>query len=218
MDQSATKATRLLIVDDHVMFREGLIRMFERETDFKVVGHYASATEAVRSLDEARPDVILLDVDLGPERAMHFMTAAKGTGFGGRILVVTAGISELEAVQLIQAGVAGILHKQNSTEVLCNTIRQIARGDVCLEKTYLEPLFRSVARSQTAVRTTRLTERDKTVLRCTLQGLSNREIADKLNISEAAVKASLRQVFGKLNVRTRAQAVKVALEQYRDQL
>jgi two-component system, NarL family, nitrate/nitrite response regulator NarL len=218
MDQSATKTTRLVIVDDHVMFREGLIRMFEREPDFKVVGHFASATDAVRSLDAAQPDVVLLDVDLGPERAMHFMTAAKGTGFGGRILIVTAGISELEAVQLIQAGVAGILHKQNSTEVLCNTIRQIARGEVCLEKTYLQPLFRSVARPQPTARTTRLTERDKTVLRCTLQGLSNREIADRLNISEAAVKASLRQVFGKLNVRTRAQAVKVALEQYRDQL
>jgi two-component system nitrate/nitrite response regulator NarL len=74
-----------------------------------------------------------------------------------------------------------------------------------------------VARSQTA-RPIKLTERDKTVLRFTLQGLTNREIAEQLALSEAAVKASLRQVFSKLSVRTRAQAVKVVLEQYRDQL
>ena len=69
-----------------------------------------------------------------------------------------------------------------------------------------------------AARRTKLTERDKAVLRYILQGLTNREISERMELSEAAVKASLRQVFGKLNVRTRAQAVKVTLEQYRDQL
>jgi two-component system nitrate/nitrite response regulator NarL len=93
----------------------------------------------------------------------------------------------------------------------------MASGEVYLEKNYLGPLFRSVDRSRTPGRPT-LTERDKTVMRFVFQGLTNREIAGNLGISEGAVKASLRQVFEKLNVRTRAQMVKVALEQYRDQL
>jgi two-component system nitrate/nitrite response regulator NarL len=217
MSTSITKTIRLLIVDDHTMFREGLIRMLERESDLKIVGHSASSADAVRSLGEMEVDVVLLDVDLGRERAMDFVTAARRGGFQGRILIVTAGISDQEAVQLVQAGVAGILHKQNATEVLCDAVRQVARGEACLETTYLGSLFRSVARSQTA-RPIKLTERDKTVLRFTLQGLTNKEIAEQLALSEAAVKASLRQVFSKLSVRTRAQAVKVALEQYRDQL
>jgi two-component system, NarL family, nitrate/nitrite response regulator NarL len=217
MNSSTTDTIRLVIIDDHLMFREGLMRMLEREVDLQVVGQYASSTEALRSSETTSADVVILDVDLGTERALDFVVTAKEKAFRGRILIVTAGITDQEAVQLIQAGVAGILHKQNSTEVLCNTVRKVAKGEVHLEKNYLASLFRSVDRSRGG-RPLKLTERDKAVLRYILQGLTNREIAERMELSEAAVKASLRQVFGKLNVRTRAQAVKVALEQYRDQI
>ena len=217
MEQSAVQTIQLLLVDDHQMFREGLARMLERESDLKIVGQCASGTEALAVLNKCGADMVLLDVDLGAERALDFVMAARRRAFEGRILVVTAGISDQEAVQLVQAGVAGILHKHHSTETLCQTIRQVAAGEVSLEKAYLGPLFRSVDRSRTPERP-RLTERDRTVLRFIFQGLTNREIATHLEISEGAVKASLRQVFGKLGVRTRAQLVKVALEQYRDQL
>jgi two-component system nitrate/nitrite response regulator NarL len=113
--------------------------------------------------------------------------------------------------------VAGILHKHHSTDALCKAIRQVANGEVFLEPRYLGPLFRTVDRSQPRAGP-HLTERDRTILRFILQGLTNREIAERLEVSEGAVKASLRQVFGKLGARTRAQLVKVALEQYRDQL
>jgi DNA-binding NarL/FixJ family response regulator len=217
MSNATTETIRILIIDDHVMFREGLVRMLEREQDLRIVAQYSSSSEALGLLQGTEADVVLLDVNLGQERALDFVRAAKEKGFRGRILVVTAGISDQEAVQLVQVGVAGILHKQNSIEVLCNTIRQIVHGKVCLEQAYLAPLFQSVDRLQT-IRPARLTERDKAVLRFTFQGLTNREIAERMELSEAAVKASLRLVFGKLNVRTRAQAVKIALEQYRDQL
>jgi two-component system nitrate/nitrite response regulator NarL len=217
MGTALTHSIRLLIVDDHTMFREGLARMLEREQDFKIIGQCASSADALTILQDAEVDIVLLDVDLGAERGLDFIKTAKRAGFESRFLIVTAGISDPEAVQLVEAGVAGILHKQNSTEVLGHTIRQVAAGEVCLEKAYLAPLFRSVDRTRPA-RPNRLTERDKAVLRFTLQGLTNRDIAGKMELSESAVKASLRQVFSKLGVRTRAQAVKVALEQYRDQL
>jgi len=216
MNDVELRPIQLLIIDDHAMFREGLARMFEREPDLQIVGQYASAAEALSNLPDAA-DVVLLDVDLGTERAMDFVRGAKQRGFEGRILVVTAGVSDQEAVQLVQAGVAGILHKKHSTEVLCTKIRQVAAGEVCLEPAYLAPLFRSVGRPQPSARA-RLTDRDKAVLRYILQGLTNREIGERISVSEGAVKASLRQLFGKLKVRTRAQLVKVALEQYRDQL
>ena len=211
------RSIQVMIVDDHDMFREGLARMFEREPDLRIVSQCASSSEALAALAASDIDVVLLDVDLGSERAMDFVTAAKREGFEGRILIVTAGISDQEAVLLIQAGVSGILHKHHSTEVLSGTIRKIVAGDVWLEKNYLGPLFRSVDRSRPSGKV-RLTDRDRTVLRFILQGLSNREIAERVEVSEGAVKASLRQVFHKLGVRTRAQLVKVALEQYKDQL
>ena len=217
MEKATIETIKLMIVDDHAMFREGLARSIEKEGDLQIAGQFASSVEALAALHKTTPDIVLLDIDLGPERAMDFIAGAKAAGLNLRILVVTAGASDQEAVQLIQAGVAGILHKHHSTESLCNTIRQIAKGEVCLEKKYLGPLFRSVDRSRPATGP-KLTNRDRTVLRFILQGLTNREIAERLEVSESAVKASLRQVFSKLEVRTRAQLVKVALEQYRDQL
>jgi len=217
VNETSLSTTSVLLVDDHAMFREGLVRMLEKEPDIKVVGQCSSASEALAMLSETNANMVLLDVDLGAERAMDFVTGARKKGFEGRILVVTAGLSDQEAVQLIQAGVSGILHKHHSASVLCNAIRQTAAGEVYLEKNYLGPLFRSVDRSRASGRPS-LTERDKTVMRFVFQGLTNREIAANLGISEGAVKASLRQVFDKLGVRTRAQMVRVALEQYREQL
>jgi two-component system nitrate/nitrite response regulator NarL len=148
---------------------------------------------------------------------LDFIVEAKKRSFAGHILVVTAGISGPEALQLVQAGVAGILHKHHSTDALCKTIHKVAAGEVCLEQDYLTALFRSVDRTREPTRP-RLTDRDKKVLRFIFQGLTNKEIGSRIEISEGAVKFSLRQLCEKLGVRTRAQLVKVALEQYRDQL
>jgi DNA-binding NarL/FixJ family response regulator len=214
---AAATEIRLLLVDDHEMFREGLARMLEKEPDFVVMGQAQSAMEALDRAVEGCATVVLLDVDLGAERAIDFVSRSRARGFTGRILVLTAGMSDQEAVQLVQGGVSGILHKHHSTGVLCGAIRQIAQGEVWLEKTYLGPLFRMVDRSRQPGRPM-LTERDKTVMRYLLQGLTNRDMAAKIEISEGAVKASLRHLCDKLRVRTRTQLVKVALEQFKDQL
>ena len=217
MTDSMTEPIRIFLVDDHAMFRDGLARMLEKEADFTVAGQVASAIDGLAVLPQSNANLVLLDVDLGAERAVDFVRSARGGGFVGQILIVTAGMSDQEAVQLVQAGVSGILHKHHSTDVLCRTIRQIASGEVCMEPAYLPSLFRAIDRTRTPKQVV-LTERDKTVLRYILQGLANREIAAKLLISEGAVKASVRHVCEKLSVRTRSQLVKVALEQYKDQL
>lgn len=210
-------AINVFLIDDHAMFRESLARVLDKENGIQVVGQSSTCAEALALLPKSGAGMVLLDVDLGPERALDFIVEAKKRGFTGHFLVVTAGVSGPEAVQLVQAGVAGILHKHHSTEALSKTIRQVAAGEVCLEQQYLNALFRSVDRTRDSGRP-KLTERDKKVLRFVFQGLTNKEIGNRIEISEGAVKFSLRQLCEKLGVRTRAQLVKVALEQYRDQL
>src|ERR1043166_2876617 len=137
---------QLLLVDDHAMFRESLARSLEREPDLEIVGQCSCWPDAAPLLRRG-VNVVLLDVDLGTTRAITFVEAAKRSGFTGKILVVTAGISGQEAVQLIQAGVSGILHKQHSVQELCASIRKVAAGESCLESAYLSSLFRSMDRT-----------------------------------------------------------------------
>ena len=215
-----TKTIHLLLLDDHAMFREGLARTLERESDLEVVGQCGTPAEALAMLDK-NVDMVLLDVDLGDGRALEFVEAARqmvfeGKPFDAKILVVTAGIGGPEAVRLIQAGVSGILHKRQSGQILCESIRKVAAGETCLEGQYLTSVMQSMDR--TRGNHSKLTDRDRALLRHILEGQTNREIGTHLHISEGAVKASLRLLFEKVNVRTRAQLVKVALEQYRDQL
>ena len=197
------------------MFREGLADSLAKDPNLKIVGQCSSTAEALPLLKSGQPTMILLDVDLGATRGLACVEAVRQKGFSGQILIVTAGISDQEAVQLIQAGVAGIMHKHHSSAELRDTINHVAAGERWLENSYLSSLFRSVDRSRLSDRP-KLTERDLAVLRSIFQGLSNKDIAARLGISEGAVKASIQVLFDKLGARTRAQLVRVAVEQYRD--
>jgi two-component system nitrate/nitrite response regulator NarL len=208
---------RVLLVDDHAMFREGMARLLEREPELMVVGQCESATAALAELKKSQPDLIALDVDLGHERAIDFVREARKRNFPGKVLIVTAGVSDLEAASLVQSGISGILHKHHSAQTLRDAIRQVAAGGVYLEKDYLPSLFRMVDRTRKPDKL-QLAEREKEILRFIFQGLTNKEIGANLGISEAAIKAALRQLFEKLGARTRAQLVKIALERYREQL
>jgi len=211
-----TRALRLFLLDDHALFREGLARLLESQPGFAVAGMADNIRDAMPKLAELKPDIVLLDVDLGAERAIDFLRVAKEQGVECKILVVTAGVSDTQAVHLVQAGISGILHKHNPPQVLCDAIRRVAAGEVHLEARYLRPLFHSVDENTDA--RPKLTPREHSLMRLLLRGLANKEIGAELNLSESAVKAALRVLFDKLGVRTRSQLVKVALEEYKDQL
>lgn len=217
MTAKAAQTIRLMLIDDHALFREGLSRLLQSQPDFAVVGLAESATEGMARLIENHPDVVLLDVDLGAERAQDFVSAARAEGFEGRILVVTAGIGDTEALQLISCGVAGIFHKHNAPETLCEAIRKVAAGEPYLEPKYLKALFQCADPAAVDSRP-KLSVREVQVLRCILQGLANKEVGDQLGISESSVKAVLRALFQKTGARSRSQLVKIALEEYRDLL
>jgi two-component system nitrate/nitrite response regulator NarL len=212
-----TTTIDIFLVDDHEMFRESLARLLERQSTMRIVGQSSSGSQALTLLKQSGANMVLLDVDLGNERGLDFVMEARKRGFTGHILVVTAGLSGQEAVQLVQSGVGGILHKHQSVDALRHAIQRVAEGGACLEESYLPSLFRSLDRTRTHQQP-QLLSREKDILRFIFQGLTNKEISLRLSSSEGAVKSALRQMFEKLGVRTRAQLVKIALEQYRHQL
>lgn len=218
MSESAPRATkvRLVLVDDHALFREGVSRLLGAEPDFEIVGQCATVDEAVALLAAQPVDVVLLDVDLGQERGSELMARAREIGFRGRVLVVTAGLREDEAAWFLRQGAAGIFLKQDSPAVLARSIRRVMDGEASIDQRLLAGLMGS-GRAEEETRAA-LTDRERHVLRGVFEGRANKEIAALLAISESSVKAALQQLFHKTGVRTRSQLVRIALEQYRDQL
>jgi two-component system nitrate/nitrite response regulator NarL len=210
--------TRILIVDDHVLFCEGLVRLLETEPDLVVAGHCATVDEALRILDRKPVDIVLLDYDLGLQRGSEFLLRVQERGSQLRVLILTAGLSDLDAARLIQDGAAGIFLKHSPLSALAKSIRKVMSGEPWIDSRYLSVLLRPDIRAHQEGHSLRLTERERSILRGVFQGLANKEIADRLKISETSVKAALQQLFRKTGVRTRGQLVRVALERYRDQL
>jgi len=202
---------RLYVVDDHALFREGLLRLLSSDPEIVVLGSAGSADAALPDVMSMPIDILILDFELQGEPVTPFVKKLRTAGFQGRILLVTAGLPDRDAVELIRLGVSGIFHKQHPPEELRRSIQQVFEGKVLIEQHYLQKLVQ-----MSDAPTMRFTERDQQVLRFVVEGLANKEIAGELGISESAVKASLQQLFAKTNVRTRSQLVRVAFEEYRE--
>jgi two-component system nitrate/nitrite response regulator NarL len=208
---------RALLVDDHALFRESVSRVLGSGPELEIQ-HCANLRDALRIIVEMPIDLVLLDHDLGSERASQFLPAAREKGFAGRVLVVTAWISDTEARRLLRQGISGIFVKERSLDDLAEAIRTVANGG-----TWLDPRYTRLGEpepDQDDDETTRpqFNERQRMVLRFVLEGLSNKEIATRLQISESYVKAILQSLFQKTGVRSRGQLVRLAIEQYQDQL
>jgi two-component system nitrate/nitrite response regulator NarL len=206
----------LFVVDDHALFREGLLRLLENDPQLHIVGSASSVQSSLEQLQNATVDVLIVDYDLGSETAVTLVRQLRNKGFSARVLVVTAGLPNADAVELIKLGVSGIFLKKDPPEALHRNIREVAAGKVLIDQSYLQLLVSSATDNKES--SIRLTDRDKQVIRGVLEGLSNKEIAANLALSETAVKASLQQIFAKTGVRTRSQLVRVALEQLRVEL
>jgi len=218
MSEQPDQKIRLLLVDDHALFREGLARLLASEPDFELAVPCSSGEEALRVLESREIDLILLDYDLGAETGSRFLVLAAQRGFKGRVLVVTAGLGDSEVAEMLRLGVTGIFLKHNPPSLLAKAIRKVMAGEIWLDQRYLKILLQESRASDLQGRGRRLSEREREVLRSVFQGLANKEIAVRLQVSESSVKATLQQLFFKTGVRTRSQLVRVALEQYRDYL
>jgi two-component system, NarL family, nitrate/nitrite response regulator NarL len=205
----------ILLVDDHALFRDSVARLLDSELGFQVLGGCASLDEAREFLIANQVDLVLLDFDLGERDGVDFMHVAASLGYRGRILLVTAGVDETSAANMVKRGIAGIFLKHDPPAVLVDAIRQVLNGKVWFGQDYLNDIF-SGATAEEPPRTRKLTEREHQVLAGVFEGLSNKQIAERLQTTEGSVKATVQQLFQKTGVRTRGQLVRIALEQYRD--
>ena len=206
-----TQRIRLLLVDDHPLFREGLVRLLAAEPDFEMVAQCGTATEGLQVLGRSDINVVLLDFDLGDEQGNHFISSARQSGYTGRILMVTAGMSAKESSVALKLGASGILLKHNSPGTLANAIRLVAQGELWVDQKIIQQMADSLQGDQQRLPRT-LTQREDQVLRGVFEGLINKEIAATIGVSEDSVKATLKQLFLKTGARTRSQLVLIALE------
>jgi two-component system nitrate/nitrite response regulator NarL len=210
---------RILLVDDHALFRGGVARFLDGEPGFEVVGGCGTVEEAKALLREQAIDLVLLDFDLGQRDGLDFMRAAETLRFKGKVLLVTAGVSDADAASLIRHGISGIFPKHNSPVLLAEAIREVLSGKVWFDQDQLQKIIgRAASKEDEPVPFTKLTERERQVLSFVFDGLANKEIADQLQVSESSVKGTLQQLFQKTGARTRGQLVRIALEQFKDQL
>ena len=218
MSEPQASKIRLLLVDDHALFREGLALLLASEPDFELAAPCAGVDEALRVLETTPIDLILLDYDLGEETGVRLLVLAAQRGFQGRVLMVTAGLSDSEAAELLRLGVTGIFLKHSPPSLLAKAIRKVMAGEIWLDQRYLKVLVEESRSAEPETHGRNLSERECAVLRALLEGSSNKEIAVRLEVSVSSVKATLQQLFFKAAVRTRSQLVRVALERYKDYL
>ena len=203
------------MVDDHSLFRESLSRLLEAERDFRIAGNCSSVGEALSVLDDQQVDVVLLDYDLGEEQGAAFLEAAAKRGFEGRVLMVTAGMGDAETLRALEGGSSGIFLKHSPPAELVDAIHKVVRGEMWLDSRAVRSLVAGAAGRFEAQQTSQLlSTRERAVLKAVFEGLTNKEIAGKLQISESSVKAVMQQLFDKTGVRTRSQLVRIALERH----
>jgi len=218
MPKTAEQTLRILLLDDHALFRESVSRLLGVEPGFDVVAHCGTIEEALQFLRRESIDLVLLDFDLGEHDGREFLRRAKEQGFSGKILVVTAGVDAGAVPELIRSGISGVFRKHDSAALLAQGIRDVMAGKVWLDQQQLQSALTTEGTSPQAGGTRCFTERERHVLSFVFEGLANKEIAARIGVSESSVKSTLQQLFSKTGVRTRSQLVRVVLEQYRDQI
>lgn len=203
---------RLLLLDDHILFREGLSRLLASEPDFEMVGNCGTSAEAMEVLAHTTVDLVLLDFDLGEDHGSQFIRSARRAGYPGKFLMITAGMTATESSIALQLGASGVFLKHNSPGMLAKAIRLVAAGEMWLDQKVIQLMADGVHQREDPSFRALLTDREQRVLHGIFEGLTNKEIATQLGVSEGAVKATLQQLFQKTHVRTRSQLVRIALE------
>jgi len=199
---------RVLIVDDHPIVREGVTAVLERERDIDVVGAADTIGEGLRLAAKFHPDVILLDLKLPDADAVDGVTSFAGKGRG--IVVFTAHDTDDDVFRAIRGGARGYLLKGSAAAEIARAIRQVHAGESYLSPRIAAKLVKEV--NEPRRRTGLLSARERGVLRLVAAGLSNRQIAEALSISERTVKFHVTAIFNKLGAENRAQAVALAAE------
>jgi len=210
-----TQSIRILLVDDHTIFREILERLIAGEPGLQVVGDCATLAEAKQMVSGDCVDVVLLDYDLGEEAGTDLLQFLHDTQSKVRVLILTAGMIANATLNALDFGASGVILKHSGTRQLIEAIRRVSNGEPWWDTGVVRlALSGAKARSDSDTNGRDITERQRLILHSILDGLSNKEIATRLECSETSVKASIQELFAKAGVRTRSQLVRVAIERF----
>ncbi len=214
-DQESTSVIRVLLADDHALVREGTRRLIETESDLEVVAEASSGEEALEAARRLRPDIAIMDIAMPGIGGIEATRAIKAECSGTAILVLSAYDDEPYLLALIEAGAAGFLLKNVNGRELVEAIRAVARGESVLQPALSKRVMgRLSARPAASQRPPdMLSEREFDVLRLAARGLPNKEIARRMNLSIRTVHSHLANVFMKMRVGSRTEAVLLALRQ-----
>jgi DNA-binding NarL/FixJ family response regulator len=197
---------RIVVVDDHALFRRGLVGLLSEMQDFQVVGEASNGDEALIVIGEQEPDVVLLDVNMPGMGGIETLTALQNQGSKSQVLMLTISQLEEDLIGAIRAGAKGYLLKNAEPETLRNTIMQVVEGKSVLAPEITAQVFRLVRSGQLGTSNV-LTDREIEVLRFLARGLTTSQTGAKLYISENTVKTHIRHILEKLEVSNRAEAV-----------
>lgn len=206
---------RILLVDDHILFRKGLARLLDAQPDFQVVGEASDGAEGVEKARALRPDVVLMDLRMPVCDGLEATRQIKRELPSVQVVVLTVSEDDQDFMAVIRAGADGYLVKSMRPELLFQELRDLAQGEVPLWRAMTGKLFRQLARATPVSPTSglpgTLSEREIQVLRLLAEGLSNEEIAAELGIAVNTVRNHVRNILGKLGLRNRVQAAVYAV-------
>jgi two-component system, NarL family, nitrate/nitrite response regulator NarL len=200
--------TRILLIDDHPVIRKGLRALLGEYPEFEVVGEAGSRSEALALVASERPNLALLDLDLGSTTSLDFLSELLAAGGGMQVLVLTGVRDKDLHRQALQLGAMGIVLKDHAAEILIEAIQKVSGGEVWLDRSMLVALLGSTHRANTdpeRVKINMLTEREREIIRLLAEGLRNKQIGERLFISEITVRHHLTSIFNKLAVSDRVE-------------
>jgi len=206
-----SECIRIVVVDDHTLFRRGLVGLLSEMESFQVVGEAANGRDALNILETESPDIVLLDVNMPGMGGVETLAALRKKGVETPVLMLTISQHEEDLIGAIRAGANGYLLKNAEPETLQLTIKQVIAGKSVLAPEITEQVFRMV-RSRQMSSANLLTERESEVLRFLSRGLTTAQTGSEMFISENTVKTHVRHILEKLEVSNRAEAVAKATQ------
>jgi two-component system, NarL family, response regulator LiaR len=201
---------RLLLVDDHVVVRQGLRMVLALEPDLEIIGEANNGQEALSLIKKLSPQVVLMDLLMPVMDGVSAIRAIKKDYPDIEVVALTSVLEDRLVIDAVEAGAAGYLLKESGPEELIEAIRAAAKGEVRLHPKAQKRLIKEV---RTPEMRESLTERETETLRLISKGMSNKEIAENLSVSEVTVKTHVSSILSKLNLQSRTQAALFALKE-----
>jgi DNA-binding NarL/FixJ family response regulator len=208
---------QVIIADDHRLFREGIRLILREEADIQIVGEAANGLQTLSAVEHLKPDVVLLDIAMPEMDGIQVIVPLRQKSPRTKALMLTASVDEAKIFKSLKAGAKGYLSKDSSVSDLVKAIRAVHRGELWVERKLISRFFDQEAAVNSGGGNPRdkteegLTPREQEVLRLLVTGCTNKEIGEKLFISEKTVKSHLNSIFRKLNVTRRLQAILYAI-------